>query len=74
MPSFMRPYATHTYAMLRIVTGFLFLWHGTQKLLSVPMPPPPQIPSFVIAIPDHRINRRYARDDRTLHRLGGVPL
>lgn len=50
MPSFMRPYATHTYAMLRIVTGFLFLWHGTQKLLSVPMPPPPQIPSFVIAI------------------------
>lgn len=30
MPSFMRPYATHTYAMLRIVTGFLFLWHGTR--------------------------------------------
>jgi putative oxidoreductase len=40
MPSFMRPYATHTYAMLRIVTGFLFLWHGTQKLLSVPCPRP----------------------------------
>lgn len=50
MPSFMRPYATHTYAMLRIVTGFLFLWHGTQKLLSVPMPPPPQVPPFVIAV------------------------
>lgn len=50
MPSFMRQYASQTYALLRIVTGFLFLWHGTQKLLSVPMPPPPQIPPFVIAI------------------------
>lgn len=50
MSSFMRAYAGHTYAMLRIVTGFLFLWHGSQKLLSVPMPPPPQIPPFVIAI------------------------
>ena len=50
MPSFMRPYASQTYALMRIVTGFLFLWHGTQKLLSVPMPPPPQIPPFVITI------------------------
>ena len=50
MPSFMRPYASQTYALMRIVTGFLFLWHGTQKLLSVPMPPPPQIPPFAIAI------------------------
>jgi len=50
MWSFMLPYAAHTYALMRIVTGFLFLWHGTQKLLSVPMPPPPQIPAFVIAI------------------------
>src|SRR4029079_15411685 len=49
MPSFMRPYAAQTYAAMRIVTGFLFLWHGTQKLFSVPMPPP-QLPSFVIAI------------------------
>jgi len=50
MPSFMQAHATKTYALMRIVTGFLFLWHGTQKLLSVPMPPPPQIPTFVIAI------------------------
>ncbi|MCI1278002.1 MAG: DoxX family protein [Nitrospira sp.] len=50
MPSFMRSYASQTYALLRIVTGFLFFWHGTQKLFSVPMPPPQQIPSFVIAI------------------------
>jgi putative oxidoreductase len=50
MPSFMRAYAPHSYALMRIVTGFLFLWHGTQKLLSFPTPPPPQVPSFVIAI------------------------
>lgn len=50
MPSFMRPFASQTYALMRIVTGFLFLWHGTQKLLSVPVPPPPQLPAFVITI------------------------
>ena len=44
------PYSPQAYALMRIVTGFLFLWHGAQKLLSVPMPPPPQLPSFVIAI------------------------
>lgn len=50
MPSLMRPYARQTYVLMRIVTGFLFLWHGTQKLLSLPMPPPPLVPPFVIAI------------------------
>jgi putative oxidoreductase len=50
MPTFMRSFNAQTYALLRIVTGFLFLWHGTQKLLSVPMPPPPQVPAFVIAV------------------------
>jgi putative oxidoreductase len=49
MPSFMQAYGAQTYALLRIVTGFLLLWHGTQKLFSIPMPPPP-VPSFVIAI------------------------
>jgi putative oxidoreductase len=49
MPLFMRPYSAQSYALMRIVTGFLFLWHGTQKLLSVPTPPS-QLPSFVIAI------------------------
>ena len=50
MATFMRPYAAQTYALMRMVTGFLFLWHGAQKLLSIPTPPPPQVPSFVIAI------------------------
>ena len=47
---FMHAYAPQTYALLRIVTGFLFLWHGAQKLVHVPMPPPMQLPSFVVAI------------------------
>ncbi len=29
-------YREHSYALLRIVTGYLFLWHGTQKLLDFP--------------------------------------
>ncbi len=29
-------YATYIYAILRIVTGFLFMWHGTQKLFGFP--------------------------------------
>ena len=34
--NFMHAYREQTYALLRIVTGFLFLWHGTQKLLGWP--------------------------------------
>ncbi len=26
----------HSYALMRIVTGYLFLWHGSQKLLAFP--------------------------------------
>ncbi|ETN91975.1 DoxX [Gammaproteobacteria bacterium MOLA455] len=25
-----------SYALMRIVTGFLFIWHGTQKLINFP--------------------------------------
>ena len=33
MASFMAAYTGQTYALLRIVFGFTFLFHGTQKLL-----------------------------------------
>ncbi len=49
MPPFMRAFHAHAYALMRIVVGFLFLWHGAQKLLGFPLPPPP-VPPFVINI------------------------
>jgi len=46
MLSFMKPWQEQTYALVRIVSGFLFLWHGSQKLLGIPAAsyePPPHI-------------------------------
>lgn len=36
MAKFMQRYGGQTYALLRIVSGFLFLWHGTAKLFAYP--------------------------------------
>ena len=36
MERFLGRYSTYIYAILRIVSGFLFLWHGSQKLLGYP--------------------------------------
>jgi putative oxidoreductase len=36
MPAFLSPYSQQTYAVLRIVVGFLFLWHGASKLFGYP--------------------------------------
>jgi len=44
----MRPYQAQTYALLRIVAGFLLLWHGTSKVFGIPMPPSAEAPAFVI--------------------------
>ena len=41
MERFLGNYSPQIYAILRIVTGFLFLWHGTQKLFGYP---PQQLP------------------------------
>ncbi len=49
MSSFMQAFQPQTYALMRIVVGLLFLWHGTQKLFGFPMPPP-EIPAFVTYI------------------------
>jgi len=50
MANFMRPYQEQAYALLRFVTGFLFLWHGMQKLVGFPGQMPPGAPAFVIWI------------------------
>ena len=36
MAMFMQRFGGQAYALLRIVSGFLFLWHGAQKLLELP--------------------------------------
>jgi len=43
-------FTDHTYASLRIVAGFLFIFHGTQKLLGFPSAAPEGIPPFIIYI------------------------
>jgi putative oxidoreductase len=48
MAAFMRRYEGETYALMRIVVGFLFLWHGVQKLLGFPpLPEGVVVPAFV---------------------------
>jgi putative oxidoreductase len=36
MTPFMSRFSAVTYSLLRIVTGLLFLWHGSQKLFGFP--------------------------------------
>ncbi len=50
MTPFMTPYSAQTYALLRIVTGFLFLLHGTQKLFGFPSALPPGAPAFIVYV------------------------
>jgi putative oxidoreductase len=50
MATFMRSYEPQTYALLRIVTGFLFLWHGMQKLFGFPGEMPPGVPALIIYV------------------------
>ncbi len=46
---FMSKYETQTYAILRIAAGFLFLWHGSQKLFDIP-PAGLTIPLYIVSI------------------------
>lgn len=48
MPAFMKSLDSQTYALMRIVAGLLFLWHGSQKLFGVPGPLPGEVPAFII--------------------------
>lgn len=36
MASFMAPHSAKAYALMRIVVGFLFLWHGSMKVFGFP--------------------------------------
>lgn len=45
---FMQKFSPYSYALLRIMTGFLFLWHGAQKLFGYPEPMPAEAPAFIV--------------------------
>ena len=47
MASFMGSYGGQTYALMRIVFGFTFFFHGTQKVLGFPTAPP-EMPAFML--------------------------
>jgi putative oxidoreductase len=44
----LRAFEPQTYALMRIVTGFLFLCHGTQKLFGYPAPMPEGAPAYIV--------------------------
>jgi putative oxidoreductase len=46
---FISKYETQIYAIFRLIAGFLFLWHGSQKLFSFP-PSGHGMPSYIILI------------------------
>ena len=50
MAAFMGRFREEAYALLRIVVGLLFLWHGTQKLFGFPSDAPGGAPDFVIYV------------------------
>ncbi len=49
MAAFMKGFDSQTYALMRIVTGLLFLWHGAQKLIGFPKDAP-DAPAFILYV------------------------
>jgi putative oxidoreductase len=50
MARFMAPFNKYAYSLLRIMTGLLFLFHGSQKLLGFPGSAPDGIPPFIFYV------------------------
>lgn len=50
MLNFMSRFELQTYSLMRIITGFLFLWHGSQKLFAYPAASPHSPPDFIVYI------------------------
>ena len=47
MKQFMSNFTEQCYALMRMVAGFLFFWHGAQKLFGIPSVIPGDIPAFI---------------------------
>ena len=45
---FLKPHAERIYALFRIMTGFMFMFHGMQKLFGMFGGTPPGAPAFII--------------------------
>jgi len=50
MATFLAFLNNQTYALMRMVVGFLFLCHGGQKLFGFPIAAPPGMPAFITYI------------------------
>lgn len=54
MSEFLNSWSPRILSVLRIITGFLFLWHGSQKLFNYPpmppMPPDAPVPPFALML------------------------
>jgi putative oxidoreductase len=48
MNEFLNSWSSRVLSVLRIITGFLFLWHGSQKLFGFPPSPQGGSPSGMI--------------------------
>jgi len=47
---FLSPYSAPIYAVLRIVSGFTFLWHGSQKLFGFPGGMSGEAPALIVYV------------------------
>lgn len=50
MSALLARYDAQFYAVLRIVVGFLFLWHGSEKLFGFPGSPPDGMPAAMLYV------------------------
>ena len=48
MASFMTKYSGETYALMRIMAGLLFFFHGAQKLFAFPAKMGTDVPAFIL--------------------------
>ena len=47
MKQFMSNFTEQCYALMRMVAGFLFFWHGAQKLFGIPSAIAGDVPAFI---------------------------
>ena len=50
MATFMARYEDETYALLRIMAGAMFLFHGSQKLFGFPVEMGREAPAFIVYV------------------------